>query len=391
MARYNTLLSTNTSTVTAGTSIGTPLTGTFTTITGTAGTVTLPDPTQFSGIVQSFFNATGSAVTLSTPAGTFTGPGASGLSTQTFPNGAALTVASDGAKYILLSDGGMAIVGTTGVFNDATDSTTNATGSVKLTGGLAVNKNITIGKGGANTGLLNIEGATSGIFAQKAAATTTGYTVTWPAAVSGGANYALVSDATGVLSWINASPLVTQTTTNGTYYPIFTNTANGSIMTDARTQTSGLTFNPSTNNLLVAGLINQLRPESTVQTASYTLALTDKDQVVTFNNTSTVTVTVPANATVAFPIGTIVWICRIGSGVTTLAAAGGVTLTKTGNFGLYEEIYLRKRATDSWVVAASTTNGSGVFNSAVSTSTIAGNSVGVYSNAGNAVGSFTAS
>jgi len=366
MARYNTVLASNTTTVTSGSTIGTPNSGSFTTITGSAGAVTIPDPTQFYGMVQSFYNATAGAVTLTIPAAAagslFKGPGSSNLSTQNLPTLTTISLASDGLHYYIISeDGGPTIAtsvalainaGTTFTSSSADDSTSNATGAATFVGGIAVNKNITIGKGGTNTGLLRIEGQTSGTFIQKAAATTTGYTVTWPSSVSGGTNYSLVSDTSGNLSWIQAGPIVTQTTTSGTYYPIFTNTANASIMTDARTQTTGLTFDPSTNNLVVNGTVNAYRTDTTNVTSSYTIALSDRDKVVSVLNSAAVTITIPTNASVAFPIGSIVYVLK-QSGSTasvTLAAASGVSVNKTGVLATGEEIILRKRATDTWVV-----------------------------------------
>ena len=92
------------------------------------------------------------------------------------------------------------------------------------------------------------------------------------------------------------------------------------------------------------------------QTGAYTLQLTDFAKVIEFNNTSAANVTIPPNASVAFPIGTIVRICRIGSGSLSLVAGAGVTLSRTGGFGTNEEIYIRKRATNSWIVVDSPTN-----------------------------------
>jgi len=349
MARYNTVLAANTSTVTAGTTLGTPLSGTFVTISGTAGTVTLPDPSQFSGVIQTFYNVTGSAVTLTATGGSnFAGPGSSGTSTQSLANGGVVTLASDGSKYILLFDGGTGLTATTGTFSDTTDSTTNATGSVKLTGGLAVNKNITIGKGGANTGSLNIEGATSGIFAQKAAATTTGYTVTWPAAVSTTNNYGLVSDTSGNLSWSQTTPTVTATTTSGTYYPMFSASNSGALST-ANVSTAGLTFDASTSILTVGGPVKDIIT-NTVKTGDYTLAPADRGIIITFNNSTTATVTVPTFAAGSIPVGSKYIIHRVGSGILNLAAASGVTVEVTGQMAQYEVIQLWQRATDNWIV-----------------------------------------
>jgi hypothetical protein len=349
MARYNTVLSANTSTVTAGTTIGTPLSGTFTTISGTAGTVTLPDPAQFSGVVQTFYNITGGAVTLTATGGSnFAGPGGSGTSTQLLPNGGVVTLASDGAKYILMFDGGTGVTATTGTFTDATDSTTNATGSVQLPGGLAVNKNITIGKAGTNTGLLRIEGATSGTFVQKAAATTTGYTVTWPAAVTSTANYGLVSDTNGILSWAQTTPTVTATTTAGTYYPMFSASNSGALGT-ANVSTAGLTFDPSTSILTVAGTVKDIITE-TIKTGDYTLSAADRGLIITFNNTSTATVTVPTFAAASIPVGSKYIIHRLNTGAVNLVAAGGVTVGVTGQMAQYEVIQLWQRTQDNWIV-----------------------------------------
>lgn len=99
----------------------------------------------------------------------------------------------------------------------------------------------------------------------------------------------------------------------------------------------------------VDGLLTSLTTES-VQTASYTLALTDRNKVVAMNNTSAATVTVPNDSTVNFPVGSVVDICRINTGSVTLAAAAGVTVSKTGLFGTKEQISCRKRAANDWIV-----------------------------------------
>lgn len=86
------------------------------------------------------------------------------------------------------------------------------------------------------------------------------------------------------------------------------------------------------------------------QSSSYTLALTDRNLVVSVSSASATTVTVPPNSSVAFPIGSIVYISRQGAGSVTLAAGAGVSLSKTGTLGANEVISVRKRATDTWIV-----------------------------------------
>jgi hypothetical protein len=57
---------------------------------------------------------------------------------------------------------------------------------------------------------------------------------------------------------------------------------------------------------------------------------------------------------------------RLGSGAVTLAAAGGVTVTRTGNFSSNEECYIRKRAANNWVTVDSPVNPSGTGGSLTS-------------------------
>lgn len=104
----------------------------------------------------------------------------------------------------------------------------------------------------------------------------------------------------------------------------------------------------------VSGTLNALVTEN-VKTSGHTLELADRDKVVTMNNTSSATVTIPLDSAVAFPIGSTVYVCRINTGAVAIAATGGVTVSKTGNLTANEQITLRKRDTNTWVVIDSTT------------------------------------
>lgn len=87
---------------------------------------------------------------------------------------------------------------------------------------------------------------------------------------------------------------------------------------------------------------------------AYTLALVDLGTVVEMTSSSSSTVTIPLNATVAFPIGTIIEVCQFGAGQVTIAAAGGVGMFTANSFqtrAQYSSLTLRKRATNQWVVA----------------------------------------
>ena len=88
---------------------------------------------------------------------------------------------------------------------------------------------------------------------------------------------------------------------------------------------------------------------------TYTLTATDAGGLITCANASAITVTVPANATVALAVGTQIAVMQTGAGQVTLAAAAGVTINSfnsakkiVGNGGL---AVLVKTATNTWQVA----------------------------------------
>ena len=97
-------------------------------------------------------------------------------------------------------------------------------------------------------------------------------------------------------------------------------------------------------------------PATTQSGTTYTLALADQGTVVEFTNAGAVALTVPINASVAFPVGTTIGILQYGAGQVTI---GGSATLRSAN-GLktaaqYSAVWLRKRATDEWVVSGDTT------------------------------------
>lgn len=89
-----------------------------------------------------------------------------------------------------------------------------------------------------------------------------------------------------------------------------------------------------------------------LQANDYTLVLGDAGKVVEMSKATAVSATVPPNASVAFPIGTIIEVVQAGAGQVTIVAGVGVTidgtLTTTGQRG---SLRLRKRSTNSWEAA----------------------------------------
>jgi hypothetical protein len=91
------------------------------------------------------------------------------------------------------------------------------------------------------------------------------------------------------------------------------------------------------------------------KTGSYTLALVDINTIVEMNSASTTTLTVPPNSSVAFPIGSIIGVDRIGTGAVNFVAGSGVAINSPqGMLGLrvrYSSAVLRKRATNEWMLS----------------------------------------
>ncbi|CDO34039.1 hypothetical protein [Novosphingobium sp. KN65.2] len=136
---------------------------------------------------------------------------------------------------------------------------------------------------------------------------------------------------------VNATVAVSEGTTNAD--KIFTCTTNASITLG----TTALTF---------VDYLSSARASHNPQAASYTLALTDAGKLVSIENASANNLTVPANASVAFPIGTRIDVGQYGAGQTTLVADTGVTIRSSGGnlklTGQYSGATLQKIGTNEW-------------------------------------------
>ena len=117
----------------------------------------------------------------------------------------------------------------------------------------------------------------------------------------------------------------------------------------------------STGDVLTAATVNGLVTftVNSDQTADYTAVLTDQYQVlVPMNKATAVAFKIPANASVAFPIGSAITILNKGlgtvtisavtSGTTTVLSAGAVAASPT--LAQYKTAVCIKTATDTWYV-----------------------------------------
>jgi hypothetical protein len=187
MARYNTVITAGS--VSTASTLQTPFQGTFTSLTGTAPyTVDIPAPALYTGVSQTFYNATSGTITLRAGgSANFIGGSASGANTQTLSTGGILGIVSDGTAWVVtISGGGGAISGTTGTFSsDLNANGTNGLVTTQLTFPLINTTATTINFGGAATTINVGANSTSSVVAFKGTTASTS-TTTGAVTVAGG-------------------------------------------------------------------------------------------------------------------------------------------------------------------------------------------------------------
>jgi hypothetical protein len=107
-----------------------------------------------------------------------------------------------------------------------------------------------------------------------------------------------------------------------------------------------------TDSLTVSGgLVAPLQISDQTAT-TYTFVAADAGKLVTANNGSAQTYTVPPNSSVAFATGTTITVIGIGAGKVTLAQGSGVTINSVDSEkainGQHASVTLIKTATDTW-------------------------------------------
>jgi len=122
------------------------------------------------------------------------------------------------------------------------------------------------------------------------------------------------------------------------------------------------------NNVEVAGVVFTDGTQTKVgvpsitpiaeKTAAYTLTSTDeKDTIIEVNSGSAVTLTIPEDATVNFPVGSTLDIIQTGAGQVTIAGTGSAVVNGTPGTKLrtqWSSVTLLKRAANSWLVFGDT-------------------------------------
>ena len=90
---------------------------------------------------------------------------------------------------------------------------------------------------------------------------------------------------------------------------------------------------------------------------TYTTVLGDNGKLVTLSNAAAITLTIPTNASVAYPVGTTIAFQQIGAGLATMSGAGVTFNNRNGlvSGGQYAMWSITKTATDTWAVAGDLT------------------------------------
>ena len=120
-------------------------------------------------------------------------------------------------------------------------------------------------------------------------------------------------------------------------------------------------FPAATGDVLSAAMYNGLTSftVNTTQTADYTAVLADAYQTITpMNKATAIAFKIPTNASVAFPIGTVLTVLNIGAGTCTISAvtSGTTTVLSAGaaaaapTLAQYKSAACIKTATDTWYV-----------------------------------------
>ena len=191
--------------------------------------------------------------------------------------------------------------------------------------------------------------------AAKAVIAGSGLTESTPGTIdiaTGGVTSAMIADGTIVDGDINASAAIAQSKISGltsdlaAKAPLASPTFTGTVTVAS----AGIAFTDGTQS-------KEGTPSRTPivqKTAAYTLsALNERDSLIEVSSATAVVVTVPTNATVAYPVGTSIDILQTSTGQVSIAGAAGVTVNATPGLKLrtqWSGATLFKRATDTWVL-----------------------------------------
>lgn len=267
-------------------------------------------------------------------------------------NGATLTF-SDGAYVDVLLNGITLVAGT-----DYNTSTTNTiSGLAALTSGdvaeivvydvFSLSDSVSASSGGTFNGSV---GFTAGMTTNTA--DINGGTI--DDTTIGGTTPAAGTFTTLEATSLDSTPIGGTTPAAGAFTTLEATSLDSTTIGGSTPAAGTFTTLAATGNTTIDGtaISKQGMPIVTEAGTTKTFALTDIGAYVRTTSGSAVTITVPANSSVAFPTGTEIVVFQAGAGQVTFAAAGGVTInSKDSNLkitGQYSSATLKKVATDTW-------------------------------------------
>lgn len=213
--------------------------------------------------------------------------------------------------------------------------------------------------GGGTSGTVTLDVDTAVVATTSNTLTMSNKTLTTPV-ISSISNSGTVTIPTGTDTLVARA--TTDTLTNKTLTSPTITTPTFTLATTSSTTSGRMSYDSTNKKIQVGDGSNALDYASSTlvtnaQTASYTLVLADKDKLVEVSNASANTVTIPTNASVAYPTGTQINILQTGAGQTTISGTSGVTVNSTGATTASPKLRAQwssatviKRGTDSWVV-----------------------------------------
>lgn len=151
---------------------------------------------------------------------------------------------------------------------------------------------------------------------------------------------------TGDLTEVAAGTGITVTNGTGPIPTVAINTSVTADLTTAQTLTNKSLTTPKIN----LGINTQTG-------TTYTTVIDDNGKLVTLSNASAIAVTIPLNASVAYPVGAQLNLAQTGAGQVTVAGDSGVTVVSTGATAAtpktraqYSTLTCVQTSTDNWLV-----------------------------------------
>jgi hypothetical protein len=258
------------------------------------------------------------------------------------------------------------LIANTGTFSGAVSGiTTLAAGNTTITGFANVTSTI---QGGAG---LTIAGALSGVTTAAVGNTTITGFANVTSTIQGGASLIIAGSASGITTLAAGNTTITgfanvsttlnvsgNTTLSGTNTYI---TGTNTYITSNVYITANVTITGNVTGNTAGFAIGYRDVPQNFTNTSLTLALTDAGKHILTQNSgsSTQTITIPPNGTIAFQTGTAISIVVQSTGTIAVANGAGVTMYLTGNstakstvtLNSYSMATLLKIGTDTWMVS----------------------------------------